>query len=783
MTALPEGLTPLTALNHWVVWRLEKRRNGKFTKPPYQLDGRAAKSDDPTTWTTYAAAAKAADRFDGTGFMLLDSGIAAFDLDHCRDPATGAVDQWALAVVDKSGSYAEITPSSTGLRIIGYGSGKNVHRKLKVPNANGVSCEIYRQATRFITVSGNVYRDAPLVNIDAIIDAVLCELDTKKESAKGSANDAGGERDLPPGLVTMLSVRGSGGYPSRSELLFAFLTGAVRAKVADDAIIATCLNASYAGGGIFEHVQENGGHAYVERQIVKARDGAANSDQPKTATGELILSPGTPMHSARALVFSIFTKDELRTLHRHRAAFWSWTGSYYDLVDQETVRSGIWEFLEKAKRREKTKDKDGDEKLETVPFKPKSSLVTEVADALRAVTQLDGRIDPPTWLDDDTSPPPSEFFACGNGLLHLPSGEMFSPTPKYFGLSASEVLHDLFAPEPVKWIAFLHELFGDDQQAIELLQEWFGYSLAPDTSQQKILLIVGPKRSGKGTIARILKRLLGSTSVAGPTMSSLGETFGLEPLITKSLAIVSDARIGPKTNKSAIVERLLTVSGEDQMTIARKFIAAWHGQLQTRFVILTNELPALADGSGALAGRFIVLLLTNSFFGREDRALTDKLLTELPGILNWAIDGYRRLRKRGRFVVPDSAQEAIDDIETLGAPVKAFIHDRGYVTDPRVWMPVDELWEAWKTWSRDQGRDDAGTKQWFGRNLRSAEPRITTSKKARSYKPKPDDERVLSYEASTCLELRFDDDRNRAVRRKAAVPVSANSHSSHFPTL
>ena len=54
-------------------------------------------------------------------------------------------------------------------------------------------------------------------------------------------------------------------------------------------------------------------------------------------------------------------------------------------------------------------------------------------------------------------------------------------------------------------------------------------------------------------------------------MSSLSETFGLEPLITKSLAVVSDARIGQRTDKSMITERLLSISGEDQMTVARKF--------------------------------------------------------------------------------------------------------------------------------------------------------------------------------------------------------------------
>lgn len=75
------------------------------------------------------------------------------------------------------------------------------------------------------------------------------------------------------------------------------------------------------------------------------------------------------------------------------------------------------------------------------------------------------------------------------------------------------------------------------------LRTWFGYCLTGDTSQQKMLLIVGPKRSGKGTIARVLTRLIGNGNVSGPTTSSLAGPFGLQPLIGKTLAIVSDAGI------------------------------------------------------------------------------------------------------------------------------------------------------------------------------------------------------------------------------------------------
>lgn len=244
-----------------------------------------------------------------------------------------------------------------------------------------------------------------------------------------------------------------------------------------------------------------------------------------------------------------------------------------------------------------------------------------------------------------------------------------------------------------------------------------------DTSQQKILLIVGPKRSGKGTIARILKAIVGQESVAGPTLASLASNFGLEPLIGKPLAIISDARLGNRSDHAAIAERLLAISGEDALTVNRKFRPAWHGTLPTRFMILTNPLPSLADSSGALVGRYIVLHLTKSFYGREDPGLTAALMTELSGILNWALIGFRRLRERGHFVQPTSALEIVEDLEVLAGPIKGFVTER-CVIGPMFRVGVDELWMAWTRWCDANGRREPGTKQWFGRDLRSAFPAV-----------------------------------------------------------
>ena len=359
---------------------------------------------------------------------------------------------------------------------------------------------------------------------------------------------------------------------------------------------------------------------------VHAGNGLGTIEAPDRVEGRVILDGHDPISTARTIAAAKFTSNDRPTLHHHRGAFWQWRGSFYSLIEDGDIKAEIWTFLEHADRL----DGSGS----SVAFKPTRARVSDVLDAMAAACNLDARIEPPAWLGNEGTDqsPPGEFLSVANGLLHLSTGELYPHNASYFGLSASDVEFDPAAPLPLKWLGFLSELFGEDVEALAALQDWFGYALAPDTSQHKILLVVGPSRSGKGTIARVLSALVGRNSVAGPTLASLSSNFGLEPLIGKPLAIISDARLGARSDQAAIAERLLSISGEDALTIDRKFRRAWHGRLTTRFMLLTNELPRLVDASGALAKRFLILTLENSFYGREDPTLTGQLLAELPGI-------------------------------------------------------------------------------------------------------------------------------------------------------
>ena len=101
-----------------------------------------------------------------------------------------------------------------------------------------------------------------------------------------------------------------------------------------------------------------------------------------------------------------------------------------------------------------------------------------------------------------------------------------------------------------------------------------------------------------------------------------------------------------------MVTRLLSISGQDAITVNRKNEKKWHGTLGVRFLILTNPLLHFTDASDVIASRFVPVQFTESFEGRENTGLTEELLEELPGIPNLAMQGLRRLRERGYFERP-----------------------------------------------------------------------------------------------------------------------------------
>lgn len=434
----------------------------------------------------------------------------------------------------------------------------------------------------------------------------------------------------------------------------------------------------------------------------------------------LILDPSDPLPSARLFVERSHEIDGIVALRHQSGMFYAYDPklSAYRDADETSVRADLYSFLEDAQRWTEPKR---DRPPTLVPFQPTKSKIENVLDALRAVYNLPASCAAPCWLQDSPGLDPLEIVACRNGLLHIPTRQLLPATPHFFTLNGLDFAYDPDATHPKHWFRFLDDLWPDDLESREALQEWIGYLLTMQTRFQKIGMLVGQKRSGKGTIGRVIRRLLGDQNVCGPALSNMAEQFGLSVLIGKSAAIIADARISGRTDTAVITERLLSISGEDTLSVPRKYLPDWTGKLSSRFLLLTNELPKIEDASGALASRFVVLRLTNSFYGREDHQLFDRFIPELPGILTWALEGWDRLYARGRFLQPQTSADLIQQFEDLGSPIGAFIRDQCDVGHGSQVMH-QRLFDAWKAWCQENGRDKPGTVQTFGRNLRAALP-------------------------------------------------------------
>jgi putative DNA primase/helicase len=140
----------------WVVWRYEER-DGKETKVPYCATSPDVKASttDLMTWGTFGEALVACNRgdADGVGFMFSSvDPYAGVDLDGCRDPESGHVEEWAVRMIDRLRGYAEISPSGEGAHVIVKGRlPEGVKHKIELENGGGI--EAYSER-RFFTMTG-----------------------------------------------------------------------------------------------------------------------------------------------------------------------------------------------------------------------------------------------------------------------------------------------------------------------------------------------------------------------------------------------------------------------------------------------------------------------------------------------------------------------------------------------------------------------------------------------------------------------------------------------------
>jgi putative DNA primase/helicase len=437
-----------------------------------------------------------------------------------------------------------------------------------------------------------------------------------------------------------------------------------------------------------------------------------NADPPQT-----LPAPSAPYEvAALFLGQKHVTANGERTLYSWQDTWMVWRGTHWRELTKTALRAQLYHFTAQATYQ--------NAKGDYCKWSPTEKKISDLAGALASLCELPDTIDAPCWLDGRES---GTVIAAANGLLDITSGQLHPHTPLFFNSCAVPFAYDPAAPEPKQWLAFIDAIWPSadgttTHPAQDLLQEWFGYVLSGRTDLQKMLLMQGPTRGGRGTISRILTALLGRENVAGLKLDDLGENFGMAHLINKPLAIAGDERFSGN-KMSEVVSALLMITDEDTIAVNRKHCGRWNGRLPTRIMLCSNELQKLSDGSATIVGRFLVLRMTKSWLGQEDIGLLDRLLGELPGILNWGLDGLRWLMKNGKFTIDPEAAGLVEQMKALASPMHTYVEENCDVGDEFT-TPTTALYHDHCSWRRTNGHKAVASNT-FGAALRAAFPQIT----------------------------------------------------------
>lgn len=450
---------------------------------------------------------------------------------------------------------------------------------------------------------------------------------------------------------------------------------------------------------------------------------AEHGDASATAT---TLDNREPLYIAEKWLKECKTVDGVPVLRSYKGIWYEYHGDHYREIDEKAaVRGRLYDWLDGRMVQKQL----GEDDAKVEPYGATRSKVSDIIDALSRSCPIDA--EPPCWLDGRTEPSPRDLIVFRNGVLDVDAfvatgdADLIPASPMLFTVNAVPYDYNPTAQCP-QWMDFVRQVLPNDPAKVALLQEWVGYNLIPDMSLEKMMLFIGRSRSGKGTVLEVLRHVIGPEQVASTSFASLCEKYGKAPLVGKLAAILPDARIPRQADSMQALETLLQIIGQDGVDVRRMALPTIpYLKLSCRFTAAVNELPDLPDHSQALEPRLLILHFTECFIGKEDRTLKVRLPKEAPGILNWALDGLVRLRRRGQFTNPTSTDNILTDLRRTTSPTAEWMSDCCTINS-NAFVTEEMAFNCWVGWCRERGLT-AGVRSKFKSRLLAVCPTARTT--------------------------------------------------------
>jgi putative DNA primase/helicase len=407
-----------------------------------------------------------------------------------------------------------------------------------------------------------------------------------------------------------------------------------------------------------------------------------------------------------------FCTDALgrKTLRHYHGEFWRYEDGRYRALPQLEVFASVTKAIKRL--------------VDEVPlvdqfdraYRVTKGTIANVINALASELFVSNTIDQPCWLAPDKGH--SDYLAMRNGLLDLSIGSSVNNrgtlkplTPSWFSGVRLPYDYEPLAKCP-RWLAFLDRVLEGDEERIQLLQEWCGYLLTPDTSLQRFLVLEGEGANGKSVIVEVVEALVGYANVSHVPLEVFGDRFQLTVTVNKLV------NIAPEVNETARLNEgvLKQFTGGDSMYHDKKGVQGFDTKPTARLMVTTNNRPSIGDRSDGLWRRMKLLPFRVQIpVEEQDPHLRQKLEAEIAGILNWALVGLRSLRQRGHFIEPEVCKAAERQYRGESNPAGIFLREECHL-DSGARTRVDVLYRTYAVWAKANGHTLLNNAQ-FGKEV------------------------------------------------------------------
>lgn len=316
----------------------------------------------------------------------------------------------------------------------------------------------------------------------------------------------------------------------------------------------------------------------------------------------------------------------------------------------------------------------------------------------------------------DCEPTP-DWINTRSGMVRWRDGTLHAHAPEYRSTVQLPVEYDPNADCP-EFVEFIRSVLPEDcwtptGDSPGFIWELIAYTLYAGNPLHIAVLLYGDGRNGKGSLIRVLKRLIGDNNASTATLHELAENrFRAATLYGKLANLAGD--LDSKWLSSTAMFKAIT--GGDSIQGEHKYGAAFDFAPWALPFYSTNRAFGSADSSEGWVARWLIVPFPNSFLGRQDPHLDTRIGAEgeLRGILRRAVDALPVLMNRGRFWEPASVQAAKREFITASDAVRAWL-DETCTLDGDAWTPRTELYESYAEFTDESGGKRLSAREFYQR--------------------------------------------------------------------